>query len=360
MDSEDTEAVSPGYTFFANGVLYPSGVMEEDHSRDSVFGLNLLYKAPRRGRHHLSVGGEATFIDLAESAIHGSFDPGAPGVLLFLPNAYPNPERVKNRSFFFQDDIQLARDYRMVVGARYDDHSVFGGTWSPRFGLIHRFNSRWTGKLLYGQAFRNPDFHEMGLNRNLRSETIRTTELQILGEPFPGWFTKVNLFVNHLCDRIESGQTVQDYRNIGHVTYDGLECEIRKRFGHGQEIFGNLSSFRLREESMPPNLPPRLPHNKVNVGYRASLAGYDTCLWGTFTARRFRNGSDPRPALPGLQLWNLTLQKHGFPGPGDRLLLRVQNLFNADSAFQPSYVPGAFVDFPQAGRCISLEMAWDL
>ncbi|HNW35915.1 MAG TPA: TonB-dependent receptor, partial [Candidatus Ozemobacteraceae bacterium] len=361
LDSEWAEAVSPGGLFATNGVTYPLGAMEEDHSRDSVRGLDFLYKAAPTGRHKFSIGGEKTFIDLAESAVYGSYDsPADPGRLTFLPGGYPEPEGMTNDSFFLQDDISLAERVRLVFGTRYDDHSVFGGTWNPRAGLIYRFSSRWTGKLLYGKAYRNPDYHEMAGSPDLKSETIRTTEVQLLGEPFDGWFSKINLFVNQVCDRIQSSNGM-NYSNIGRTAYDGLEFETRKRFSRGQELFGNISTFRLREMTTPLMIAPELPHNKINLGYSLNVNSYETCLWSTMTSRWPRNWADSRKSLPGLGLLNMTVQKRGFPGPADRIILRVQNILNTSYSMSPIYIGDGMLDeFPQPGRQMSLEMSWDL
>jgi len=361
LDSEWAEAVSPGGLFVPNNVIYPLGAMEEDLSRDSVWGLDFLYKAAPIGRHQFSIGGEKTFIDLAESAVYGSYDfPADPGRLAYLPGVYPDPERMSNNSLLLQDDIALAKSVRLVFGTRYDDHSVFGSTWNPRAGLIYRFSSRWTGKLLCGKAYRNPDFHEMAGSRDLKSETIRTREVQLLGEPFPGWFSKINLFSNHLRDRIQSADGL-NYTNIGRTEYRGMEFEARKRFSEGQELFGNISTFQLCEETTPPLIAPGLPHNKFNIGYSLNVNSYETCLWATMTSRRPRNWEDSRQSLPGLRLLNMTVQKQGFPGPADRIILRIKNVLNTFYAMSPLYIGnGMLEEFPQPGRQISLEMSWDL
>lgn len=361
LDSERAEAVSPGALFPPTGLVYPPGAMEEDHSRDSVRGMDILYKAAPIGRHQFTVGAEKTFIDLAESAVYGSYDtPNDPTTLAFLPGWYPEPGRRNNTSVFFQDDMSLANNLRLVIGSRYDDHSIFGSTWNPRAGLIYRLNSRWTGKLLYGKAYRNPNFHEMTMNPGLKIESIRTTEFQLLGEPFPGWFSKVNVFVNQVRDRIQSSATAL-YTNIDRTAYDGLEFETRKRFGRGQEAFGNFSTFRKRELSAPMLLAPELPHNKINLGYSFKMNRYETCLWGTTTSRRARNVADSRESLPALTLLNLTVSQLGFPGVADRVTLKVKNLLNTSYSMSPIYiVDGIFDEFPQPGRQITLEMTWDL
>ncbi len=374
-DSEDAQAISPGVSLpdgaiegmfpgldLPNPVTYPRGARELDHSRDAVFGVNLLWQSRPHGRHRCSAGAETTAIDLAESAVFGSFaTPDDPHSFRFMPGRYPEPDRWRNHSFTLQDDISLSRRTRLVVGARRDHHSEFGPSLHPRIGLINRLSHRWTGKLLYGEAFRNPDFHELTANPDRQAERIRTVEGQLLGELHDGWFTKINVFFNDLRDRIESARTEQDYRTIDETQLVGLESEVRKRFRNGQELFGNLSTVFRQYESSGETLFPRQPHNKLNLGYSFRLAGFDTCVWGSFTAKWNRNWEDPRPPEPGFRLFHLTLQKKGFPGPADRILLRVRNLLNRSYAFPSAWFPGAMVEkYPQTGREMTLEMSWDL
>ncbi|EKD84141.1 MAG: TonB-dependent receptor protein, partial [uncultured bacterium] len=250
---------------------------------------------------------------------------------------------------------------RLVLDARYDKHSLFGDSLSTRAALIRRLDDRWTGKFLFGKAYRNPDFHEIHNNRSLKPEQIKTYEFQLLGELFDGWFSKVNFFINHLSDRIESPRLFLDYRNISQITIDGMEFEIKKRFRAGQEFFGNVSTFRLRSETQPATVAPGLPHNKFNIGYSFKTGSYDACIWGSITSRQPRNIADSRESLAGTGLVHLTVQQTGFPGIADRIILRVRNLLNTYQAYVSVDNPvGVLDEYPQPGREISIEMLWNL
>lgn len=360
-DCEVAETVSPGIKF-VNGVTYPFGVMEEDHSKDAVWGMNFLWKGKKIGRHQLSFGGEISSIELLEATVLASYDsPGNPAQLSIIPGVAPKPERFTNHSFTAQDDIRLNNKMRIVLGARYDNHSVFGDSLSTRTGLIYRMNDRWTGKLLFGKAYRNPDFLEANNNRKLKPELINTHEFQLLGELFDGWFAKVNFFSNHLKDRIESSGIFLNFQNVSQTSIEGMEFEIKKRFRFGQEFFGNFSTFRLRSETLSPAIFPGLPHNKLNLGYSFRAGPYTTSIWGSFSARQPRNAYDPRNSLPGNGLVHMTIQRAGMVGFADRIILRVRNLFNRYQSFVSQPFPtGVLEGFPQPGREVSVEMSWDL
>lgn len=359
-DSEVAETVSPGNIF--NKVFYPLGVMEEDHSRDLSMGINFLWKGPKAGKHQVSVGGEATSIRLLESSVLASYaNPADPRQLTPIANKIPRPERFSNNSLTLQDDIRLNSKMRLVLGARYDKHSLFGDSVSPRAGFIYRLNNQWTGKLLFGKAYRNPDFHEIVNNRNLKPELINTNEFQLLGELGNGWLAKINLFNNHIRDRIESSRLFFAYKNVSEVVIDGMELEIKRRFAVGQEIFGNFSAFRLRSETQTPEFTPSVPSNQLNLGYSFKAGSYDTCIWGSFTSHQPRNAFDGRQPVSQVGLVHLTVQKQGFPGVADRVILRVRNLLNSYQTFVPAPNPEGILNYyPQPGREVSVEMSWNL
>lgn len=360
IDSEDAETVSPGSV--VNGTLYPFGVLEEDHSKDAAYGLNFLWKSARKKRHQLSVRGELSWIELIESSVLASYaSPGDPSQLTSIPGAAPKTERFTNNSLTLQDDIRINNRFRMVLDARYDKHSLFGDSISSRIALINRLSNDWTAKFLYGKAYRNPDFHEIKTNRNLKPEQITTYEFQLLGVLFSGWQTKVNFFINNLSDRIESPRMFLDYRNVTRTMIDGMELEVKKRFNHRQEVFANLSSFRLRSETSPNAVAPGLPHNKLNIGYALHGNRYYTRIWGSFSAKQPRNILDEKPPASGRGIVYFTFHRKDGYGIADKVCLRIKNLLNTDLAYVSVDNPAGVLDLhPQPGREISLEMSWDL
>ncbi|MFZ2959638.1 MAG: TonB-dependent receptor [Candidatus Ozemobacteraceae bacterium] len=359
-DREMTQAVNPGATFF-NGVTYPLGATEEDISKDEVYGLNFQWNEAPDSPHRLSVLGEITSMRLVESAAYGSYDfPADPANRVFIPGLYPSPERFTNTSIGIQEDLRLDEKSRLVLGLRTDNHSLFGRTLSPHLGLIHHMNREWTGKLLFGQAFRNPDFYEITSNRNINREKIQTSELQFIGELRKNLIAKINFFMNSLKDRIASSVDVTGFQNIGKTEYDGMEIELKKRLKGDQEVFANFSTFRLRAESSPSEVAPGIPKNRLNAGYSVRGRAWDFSLWGSLTSSQPLSWADSRPPEPGLALVHMTIQKKKFLGEKGRLFIRVRNLFNRYYEFASPRT--SFTDasgIPQSGREVSAEYDLD-
>src|SRR6185369_4750483 len=75
---------------------------------------------------------------------------------------YVNDRRSSNDGgLYIQDEIRLSRSLILNAGLRYDRYSTFGGATNPRAALIFSPSERTTFKLLYGQAFRAPNFYEL-------------------------------------------------------------------------------------------------------------------------------------------------------------------------------------------------------
>ncbi len=116
-------------------------------------------------------------------------------------------------SLVAQDEWQIADDWQLTAGVRYDDYSDFGGTVNPRVALVWDINEQITSKLLYGKAFRAPNFAEQCTqnnpvvlgNKNLNPETINTFEWALDYRPFSSLRTAVNLYyyqINNLISAV--------------------------------------------------------------------------------------------------------------------------------------------------------------
>ena len=131
---------------------------------------------------------------------------------------------------YTQDQILLTEKNSLTLGIRHDQSSNFDSTWSPRFAFVRQADSATVYKLLYGTAFRNPDFFE-NLNSNtvLQSEQIQTFE-GLWQHNFSSNMTVVaDVFENNVTNLI-----VQDINSVDVnsplLTAKGAELEWEARF----------------------------------------------------------------------------------------------------------------------------------
>ncbi|RYZ93450.1 MAG: hypothetical protein EOP06_00885 [Proteobacteria bacterium] len=65
----------------------------------------------------------------------------------------------------------------LTVGGRWDTHSIYGSVFNPRSGLVFKPEGLGTFKLLYGQAFREPNVFELSNNADAKPIKMKTVEL---------------------------------------------------------------------------------------------------------------------------------------------------------------------------------------
>jgi iron complex outermembrane receptor protein len=161
----------------------------------------------------------------------------------------------KHRSIWslaLQDEWQMASDWQLTAGVRYDDYSDFGGTVNPRAALIWNINEQLTSKIMYGRAFRVPSFTEQATQNNpvllgnpdLNPETINTVEWAIDYRPFSSFRTAANLFyyhINNLIATVQDNQGISTYRNFGNQDGYGGELEWDWQLNRQWNLKGNYS-----------------------------------------------------------------------------------------------------------------------
>lgn len=124
------------------------------------------------------------------------------------------------KALFLEDEWSLRDDLTLTLGARYDDHSIFGGQTSPRGYLVWTATPRWTFKGGISKGYKTPRVEQLtpGINGfggqgtiplvgspGLQPETSVTTELGAYFDNGAGWSANVTLFDNEFKDKITSG-----------------------------------------------------------------------------------------------------------------------------------------------------------
>ena len=133
------------------------------------------------------------------------------------------------KALFLEDEWRIAESLLLTLGARYDDHSIFGGQASPRAYLVWNASPRWTVKGGISKGYKTPRVEQLapGINGfggqgtipligspGLKPETSVTTELGVYFDNGAGWTANAALFNNEFRDKITSGTGLLncDYR----------------------------------------------------------------------------------------------------------------------------------------------------
>ncbi|WP_321417660.1 TonB-dependent receptor [uncultured Desulfobacter sp.] len=218
-------------------------VTNEEDAERWLNQVEARYTGPIMGNHLLSIGAEFRQEGREDST-------GADNDL-------------DNTSVFIQDEFELFSSLYFTAGLRYDDHSEFGGQFSPKASLVYGIFDDLRLKASIGKGFRAPSISELFVtsyrnkakyvyspNPDLDPEESFSYEIGIEGEkgPFSGGVTA---FINDIDNMIDaqligttgSGNnktTYYQYQNIDEARTQGIEAradiELTRHLSTGASV----------------------------------------------------------------------------------------------------------------------------
>ncbi|WP_219134807.1 TonB-dependent receptor domain-containing protein [Janthinobacterium sp. UMAB-60] len=141
----------------------------------------------------------------------------------------PKKFEFTQKALFVEDEWQVLEHLALTFGARYDDHSIFGGQTSPRAYAVWNATPSWTVKGGVSKGYKTPRVEQLspGINGfggqgtiplvgspDLKPETSTTTEIGAYFDNLAGWTASGSLFNNAFKDKITTGTGLVncDYR----------------------------------------------------------------------------------------------------------------------------------------------------
>ncbi len=240
-----------------------------------------------------------------------------------------------------QDEWQIAANWQLTTGLRYDHYSDFGNTVNPRAALVWDINSDLTAKILYGRAFRAPSFLEQYQqnsplftgNPSLRPETIQTTELAFDYRPTYNLRTALNLYYYEIKDAIRpvmSNRGVLSAANTAGQNGYGSELEWDWRITQDWNFRGNYAWQYARNQdshSRVSNVPEHHVYGAVAWSFMPKWQIQTQLNW---LGHRISDAGDPR-ILKDYFTIDVTLNAKRLFGHLD-LTASARNLFDAEGA----------------------------
>jgi iron complex outermembrane receptor protein len=267
------------------------------------------------------------------------------GVLIPLPSVQKWPDDIADqylmdeetrnlKAVFFEDVWDITDDLRLTVGARYDHYDDFGDHFSPRAGLTWEFMKGYDLKLLYGHAFRAPNFFEFyspgSGNSDLDPEKIDTYEISLGAEFTRNFNSRITYYYREAEDLIlmSSGVAPFNFVNQGESQDQGIELEMRYDFGRGTYLAGNYTYYQWKTA----------PERKVQEGKvmaNVRLSKYLNFYTDYYFKDFIKFDAEPWSDWPGYEIVNVTLIAKKFLKGYKGLELRgsVYNLLDEDYAF---------------------------
>ena len=256
-------------------------------------------------------------------------------------------------SGYFQDKWKINKNLEATAGLRYDNHSIYGGFYSPRVGLSYLFLEYFNAKLLYGRAFRTPSLAVIIEDPNLDPERIDSYEAE-LGFHYKNIFgANVNFFYNELDDIIERNAE-GTISNSGGDNIKGVEVSVTGKpyrnllvYANYTHLAGNRQKGRSTTIDVPsPDDPDQntettiesffnvAPNNVANVGIDYTfLNHYRTTLELNYVGeRKLARGLETvygeRRKLGSYVLCNVNFFIKDLPVRNLELRLKLNNIFN--------------------------------
>ncbi len=371
------EGGEPEFGIFQRGVIGNPEVFERNTRANASFHYSGLQ------RHDLSLGMGYYYGDLYRVTEEKNYCADQASCNFILPGSdltdvsdtafvFLREGDRENHYIYFQDIVDIANDWELTAGLRYDQYSDFGDTLNPRLALVWSTTSRLTTKFLYGEAFRAPSFTEtrninnpaaLG-NPDLDPETLRSFEVAFDYHPNYQLNTSANFFYYEWDDIIQfvsdpSGGTATA-QNAGKQVGYGLETEVSWTLTPDFKLRANYAWQRSTNETTDQETA-NAPGQQLYVGADwEPAANYHFHVQANWVMDREREASDPRGAIDDYVRVDLSLRRRELLDHLD-LALHVVNLFDAE-AREPSPngspTPAIPHDLPLSGRRIIGEVRY--
>ncbi|TNE76076.1 MAG: TonB-dependent receptor [Gammaproteobacteria bacterium] len=360
---------------------YSDGVIgnPEVYERHSRFNFSGIYRGFQK--HEIGVGAGYYYGDLykvKESKNYG-VNPYTLGLILpddpvvdvsDTPFAFLTEDERENNYFFVQDVWQLANDWELTAGVRYDHYSDFGDTVNPRLALVWSTTRNLTTKFLYGEAFRAPSFAQTRAlfnplfqgNADLDPEELKSYEIAFDYRAGYNLTFNLNAFYYEWEDIIQfvpapGGSQAQ---NAGEQTGHGLEFEAHWQATDKLELIGNVAWQKSEDKNLhkdAANSPEKQIYLQADWEF---LPFWHMNVQTNWVMDRNRVSGDPRSDIDNYAIVDLTLRRKSLWDKIDVALI-VKNLFDED-AREPSQNsdlgPLIYDDLPLAGQTILGEVRY--
>ncbi len=349
---------------------FPAGLIGNPtvYSDQATFDLAAVYTGT--ANHRLRFGAGYKYQRETYEEVK-NFGPGvSPGVLTDVSGTpYVFMPETSRQVWYLsvQDEWQLAPDWELTSGLRFDHYSDFGATVNPRLALVWETSYNLTSKLLYGRAFRAPSFSEQFAQNNpvilgndhLDPETIDTVELAFAYRPILNLQTDLSIFTYRARELIEfeldAGGVTKTAQNARDQLGYGFEFEFEWQLSSALKLFGNYAWQHAEDRDSGSRIADAPGQQLYLAGEWKFWPYWSVTPKLSWIADRHRAPDDSRADIADYTLVDLTLRRSKLFEHFE-LAVAVRNLFDED-AREPSSgtIPD---DYPLEGRNLWAELRY--
>jgi len=167
----------------------------------------------------------------------------------FTVNDLLSTTRREHSSYYADDLIDINEETSIQIGAKFDHYSDVKDQFSPRLGLVHRYNDDNIYKLMYTHSYREPSWREQYLvgahyfsaDPNVEVERVEAFEAAYIRKLGMQQDIKFNAFYLKNKDQIHAQDTPQVFTNRGDNELYGIETELKMMFENKDQLYVNYS-----------------------------------------------------------------------------------------------------------------------
>ncbi len=357
----DIELLPEGYAG-----QFPDGMIGRPWLKDRTVGGEVQINYDIDDSNHLIAG--VMYEDMKQFDVHqyANFDPTMyPPVAIDLGSVqevenWNQDAKREVWAVYIQDEWGVTDSLSLTAGVRHDNYSDFGGTTNPKIGAVWGFRENASLKILYGQAFRAPNFVEM-YNRNnpvnignkdLDPEKISTFETG-LGLRLAKSFSVDLTYFNSKVEDIIVWDTTSSpalHVNGGKADIEGMEFMLTDQYSTDDYWKLSYTWQDPRDgdtDEKLPYVPSHLASGIINYGLTKHLNLHTDILW---TGERPRSSGDTRDDMAPYTTVDLAVTAKNF-----YKTLQIQGTIHnlLDERFKDPDTSGAQMlapdDFPREG-----------
>ncbi len=275
------EAFPPGFLG-----MFPDGVLGNPQTKNRTLGAEIQVDYEISEQNLLTLGWNLERIKQFDTKHTANFDPNTLAPLSSFQEAPNWNKNVKRNiwALYVQDGWNITDDISLTIGGRYDHYSDFGETFNPRGGLTWQIVQPLGVKLLYGSAFRAPNFEQLYNinnpaqlgNKDLDPEKITTYEIELDYQIMPQLVLRVNYFNNQIKDLIVVAPTtageLRFENNDGTTKIYGSEVELQYQVKGGYYGYVNYTYLNPKDEHG--RRIPDVALHRGNLGLNLPLTKY--------------------------------------------------------------------------------------
>ncbi len=342
-------------------VNYPDGAVTNLISNNTNIGFESQLDVKKWDNHTLTFGFVWQVKELYEAKSISNYNPATFAPLGETREVAPWASEAKRiiKALYVQEVMEIGDDIEATFGVRYDHYSDFGKTINPRAAFVWQFSPGTYYKLLYGRAFKAPNFQELFIKNNpvvagndkLEPSIISTLETSInhkFAQNISGGLTLFRTEIKDIIDVI-----ARKYKNSGEHKFQGIEAELQIGSKRSDNIYTNYTYTDAEDVIADSALPGAAKHHG-NIGFNIKLL--PNLHWNanlTYSSKLKRAPGDTRSDISSSKILDTAFI---LSDTQDELYLKtaINNL--TDEEYESPDATGALMnDFPHLGRVFSLE-----